>query len=217
MTEQGKNKQIGLSGDIIPDEPVMDHDYDGIQEMDNPLPRWWVNMFLVSIVFAIVYVPVVHMFEINPRTELAEDMRQARIAADAREAALVASGYYDQNPVEAGQKYFKTFCATCHGQYAEGGLCPNLTDAYWLRVPSEEVIITTISNGVPSKGMPTWLPILGERKIKMIASYVMTLWETPPPVAGKKAEGDKYDMTAYRQSSKTNSIQAAAGDSTRKL
>jgi cytochrome c oxidase cbb3-type subunit 3 len=195
----------------------MEHDYDGIQELDNPLPRWWVHLFLISIVFAIVYVPVAHMFDIVPHAELAEDMRQAKIAADAREAALVASGYYDQNPVEAGQKYFKTFCATCHGQYGEGGLCPNLTDAYWLRVPSEEVIITTISNGVPSKGMPTWLPILGERKIKMITAYVMTLWETKPPVTGKKAEGNLYDMTVYRQPAEEADIQAAAGDSTKTL
>ncbi|MBU1637393.1 c-type cytochrome [bacterium] len=217
MTDKENKQHKEVSGDYLPDDKILEGEYDGIREADNPLPRWWVNMFIVSIIFALFYVPIAHMFDITPKAELAKDIAQAAKAADAREAALIASGYYDQNPVEAGQKYFKTFCATCHGQYAEGGLCPNLTDDYWIRVPSEEVIIATISNGVPDKGMPTWLPILGERKIKMITAYVMTLWETEPPVEGKKPEGDKYDMTAYRQAAGSDTTQAAKTDTTATL
>jgi cytochrome c oxidase cbb3-type subunit 3 len=213
MSEQDKQQSPESTehkGDYIPDDPILDHNYDGIREADNPLPTWWVNLFIISVVFAIVYVPVAHMFNFVPHAELQRDIKQAKLAAEAREAELVASGYYDRNPIEAGQKYFKTFCATCHGEYGEGGLCPNLTDAFWIREPTEEVITQTIMNGVPDKGMPTWLPILGERKIQMIAAYVMTLWESEPPVPGKKAEGDEYDMTAYRQPADADTTAAAA-------
>jgi cytochrome c oxidase cbb3-type subunit 3 len=218
MSEQEKQHSREHSGDYIPDDPLLDHNYDGIREADNPLPAWWVNLFLITTVFAIVYVPVAHMFNFVPHAELQKDIQQAKVAADAREAELVASGFYDRNPIEAGERYFKTFCATCHGEYAEGGLCPNLTDVYWLREPTEEVIVRTISDGVPDKGMPTWLPILGERKIKMIAAYVMTLWESEPPVPGKRAEGDEYDMSAYRQPADSDTTAAegtenAAADS----
>ena len=218
MAEKDLKKLEGSSVEVLPDDKIIEGEYDGIVEADNPLPRWWVNMLLISIVFALFYVPVAHIFNFVPKAELARDMAKAQREAEAREAALVASGYYDQNPLEAGQKYFKTFCATCHGQYGEGGLCPNLTDDYWIRTPSQEVIIQTIANGVPDKGMPAWLPILGERKIKMIAAYVMTLWETEPPVEGKKAEGDKYDMaTVFGKKTENEETQAAEADSTKTL
>ena len=213
MTEED-NKQTEKAGDFFPDDPILEHEYDGIREADNPLPRWWINLFLVTIVFAVIYVPVAHVFDFLPHEELKAEMNEARIAAEAREAELVASGFYDKNPLEAGRRYFKTFCATCHGEYGEGGLCPNLTDAYWMREPTEKVIVQTISDGVPAKGMPTWLPILGGRKIEMIAQYVMTLWETEPPIPGKKAEGDEYDMAAYRQPAETDTVEAWVFDTT---
>ena len=87
---------------------------------------------------------------------------------------------------------------SCHGAYGEGGLCPNLTDAYWIHTPAMDSIRSVIANGVSTKGMPTWGPILGERKIKSLAAYVATLWKTTPPVAGMKAEGLQYDMAAIR-------------------
>lgn len=187
-----------LPGDFIPEQELLDHEYDGIQEADNPLPKWWVQLFLICVVFAVVYTPLVHMFELLPKDFLARDIAQASLVAEQREAELVASGFYDKDPVAAGKKYFGTFCVSCHGSYGEGGIGPNLTDNYWIHGPEEINITTTIMNGVAAKGMPTWGPILGERKIKMLTAYVMTLWQTPPPVAGKKAEGEAYDMAVIR-------------------
>ena len=187
-----------LPGDFIPNQELLEHEYDGIQEADNPLPKWWVQLFLICIVFAVVYPPLVHMFNLLPKDYLARDIAQAALVAEQREVELVASGFYDKDPVAAGKKYFGTFCISCHGSFGEGGIGPNLTDSYWIHGPAEANITATILNGVSAKGMPTWGPILGERKIKMIAAYVMTLWNTPPPIAGKKSEGERYDMAVIR-------------------
>jgi cytochrome c oxidase cbb3-type subunit 3 len=190
MTEERKNSK---------QEPTLpDHDYDGIREEDNRLPRWWSALFVIVILFALVYTPLVHTLNILPRHELQQAIAAAASAQEQRDLALEASGAFDKDPVAAGQKYFKTFCVSCHGSYAEGGLCPNLTDAFWIHSPYMDSIRSVITNGVPSKGMPTWGPILGERKIKSLAAFVGTLWKTPPPVHGKKAEGLEYDMAAIR-------------------
>jgi len=207
-----------LPGDFIPEQDLLDHEYDGIQEADNPLPKWWVQMFLICIVFAVVYTPLVHIFNLLPKDYLASDMAQAAMVAEQREAELVASGFYDKDPVAAGKKYFGTFCVSCHGTYGEGGIGPNLTDNYWIHGPEETNITMTIMNGVAAKGMPTWGPILGERKVKMIATYVMTLWATPPPVAGKKAEGEAYDMAVIRApKTEAASDTTAAVDASKKM
>lgn len=217
MHRDNKPEEL-LPGDFIPEQELLDHEYDGIQEADNPLPKWWVQLFLVCVVFAVVYTPLVHVFNLLPKDYLARDMAKAAFAAEQREAELVASGYYDQDPVAAGKKYFGTFCVSCHGSYGEGGIGPNLTDNFWIHGPEEVNITTTIVNGVAAKGMPTWGPILGERKIKMITAYVMTLWNTPPPTAGKKAEGEAYDMAAIR-ATKTEAAAdtAAATDASKKM
>jgi cytochrome c oxidase cbb3-type subunit III len=194
----------------VDDEPILDHEYDGIQEADNPLPKWWVNGFLISIVFAIIYLPVVHVMDILPRGELTRNVALAKAQADMREAELLASGALDKDPVAAGKKYFGIFCVTCHGTHAEGGIGPNLTDNFWLHGPKTADIIHTITNGVSAKGMPTWGPILGDRKIKMIATYVSTLYLSKPPVAGKKAEGQAFDMAVIRAE------EAAPADTTKK-
>ena len=207
-----------LPGDFIPEQDLLDHEYDGIQEADNPLPKWWVQLFLICIVFAVVYTPLVHIFNLLPKDYLASDIAQAAMVAEQREAELVASGFYDKDPVAAGKKYFGTFCVSCHGTYGEGGIGPNLTDNYWIHGPEETNITMTIMNGVAAKGMPTWGPILGERKVKMIATYVMTLWATPPPVAGKKAEGEAYDMAVIRApKTEAASDTTAAVDASKKM
>jgi cytochrome c oxidase cbb3-type subunit 3 len=193
-----------------PNETLPDHDYDGIREEDNRLPRWWTGLFLIVILFALIYTPVVHMLDILPQRELQRAVAAAASAQEQRDLALEASGAFDKDPVAAGQKYFKTFCVSCHGSTAEGGLCPNLTDAFWIHTPYADSIRSVITNGVPAKGMPTWGPILGERKIKSLAAYVTTLWKTTPPVPGKKAEGIEYDMAKIR--AQESSILAAAAD-----
>ncbi|HEY3296388.1 MAG TPA: cbb3-type cytochrome c oxidase N-terminal domain-containing protein [bacterium] len=196
------------------DRVLPDHDYDGIREEDNSLPKWWVGLFFLLILFSLVYIPVVHVLDILPRGELQRSVALAARVQEQRQLALEASGALDKDPVAAGQKYFKTFCINCHGAYGEGGLCPNLTDAYWIHTPYADSIRMVITNGVAAKGMPTWGPVLGDRKIKCLAAYVGTLYLKPPPVPGKKAEGIEYDLAAIRASEGTKL--AVAADTTAK-
>ena len=202
--------ELGIN-EPLPGEQLLEHDYDGIREADNPLPRWWVMLFIGSIIFGIVYVPVVHVFNVLPQNQLQRNIAAAARIQEQRELELEASGALDQDPVAAGHKYYKTFCISCHGAYAEGGIGPNLTDAFWIHSPYLDSIRTVIANGVAAKGMPTWGPVLGDRKIKSLVAYVETLWQTPPPVSRKKAEGQEFNMTSIRQSA------PAAADSTTKL
>lgn len=196
--------------EFVPSETLPAHDYDGIVEEDNMLPRWWVALFLLSIVFAVVYVPVVHVFDFLPDRELQQSIARAAYIQEQREIELEASGELDKNPAAAGQKYFKTFCVSCHGAYAEGGIGSNLRDNYWIHGPQEEDIRTVITNGVAAKGMPQWGPVLGDRKIRSLTAYVMTLWETESPVPGKKPEGEAYAMAAIRRTVVDST--ASAGD-----
>ena len=194
---------------------IPEHDYDGIREEDNPMPKWWVGLFIVVILFALIYTPLVHVLNILPRHELEVATAAAKQMQEQRELALEASGALDKDPVAAGEKYFKTFCITCHGTHAEGGLCPNLTDAYWIHTPHADSIRSVINNGVSAKGMPTWGPVLGDRKIKCLTAYVCALWQNPPAVPGKKPEGALYDMAAIRAAETTTS--ASKSDSSRKM
>ena len=204
MTDSNKENDSFIEASIL------DHDYDGIREEDNPLPKWWVGLFLLTILFSIVYLPVVHMFDLLPRNELQHSIAYAAQVQEQREMELEASGALDKNPVAAGQKYFKTFCVSCHGVYGEGGIGPNLHDAFWIHGPTEANIVSVITNGVAAKGMPTWGPILGDRKIGSLAAYVMAMWNEPLPagVSGKKAEGEKYDMEAVRKPQETETAVA---------
>lgn len=203
-----KSSLVDPQVEVDENEPLLEHEYDGIREADNPLPRWWVNLFWITIVFAIVYVPIVHTMDILPRGNLVRATALAKSEAEAREAELLASGALDKDPVAAGKKYFGIFCVTCHGTHGEGGIGPNLTDSYWIHGPKDADIIKTITSGVAAKGMPTWGPILGDRKIKMLATYVETLWETKPPVPGKKAEGIEYNMADIRTPAPADSVVA---------
>jgi cytochrome c oxidase cbb3-type subunit 3 len=200
MADKERFKPAELAdNEPLPGEQLLDHDFDGIREADNPLPRWWVMLFVISIVFGIIYVPVVHIFNVLPQNQLQRSVARAASIQEQRELELEASGALDQDPIAAGQKYFKTYCVSCHGTHAEGGIGPNLTDAYWIHTPYEDSIRAVIMNGVAAKGMPTWGPVLGDRKIKSLTAYVVSLWQTPPPVAGKKAEGSEFDMAEIRK------------------
>ena len=214
MADNEHRKSADLPDNVpLPGETLLEHDYDGIREADNPLPRWWVMLFVVSIVFAVFYVPTVHIFNILPQNELQQSIMAAARLQEMRELELEASGALDQDPVAAGQKYYKTFCVSCHGAYAEGGIGPNLADAFWLHTPQVDSIRSVITNGVAAKGMPTWGPVLGERKIKSLTAYVASLWQTTPPVPGKKPEGTEYDMETVRKPDETapvdTTVQAA--------
>ncbi len=180
------------------------HEYDGIRELDNRLPPWWLYGFYITIIFACIYLWQHHVSHSAPSSEeeLVIDMREA---AEQQQAYLKkAANSVDENTVklisdaallENGQKIFIQNCAACHGKEGEGMVGPNLTDDYWLHGGSIQDIFKTIKYGWPDKGMKSWKDDLSPAQIAQVASFIKHLHGTNPPNP-KEKQGELYVETA---------------------
>lgn len=286
------------------DDNLLDHDYDGIQELDNDLPPWWLWLFYLTIAFAVIYMLNYHVFktgdlqiaeynkemnpnwvppderrpkqagifyhspyavtkhDITPRMQM-EEVIAAKKAAEEKAKLQAAIAKAEENQeggvsiddisfndlirqamkkaqpddlkklqndfpdiyaslsseetgsdtgtdkketspvqqipaltdaasIDAGKAIFLKNCASCHGNKGQGGIGPNMTDDYWLHGAGMTNVVHTITNGVPAKGMISWKPILSEKEILQVASYLLTLHGTNPPNP-KKPQGEKVD------------------------
>jgi cytochrome c oxidase cbb3-type subunit 3 len=180
-------------------EILITHDYDGIQELDNPIPAWFMYLFYGSIVFGIGYLLNYHVFKTAPLqyAEYKTEMAQADLAKKA--FLSKAANRVDENTVKlvhdpavisSGPTIFKTTCAACPGDHAQGNVGPNLTDDYWLHGGKIGDLFKTIKYGVLSKGMPTWEKQLTPKQISDVANYIKSLHGTKPAGA-KEPQGTK--------------------------
>ncbi len=162
-----------------------DHEYDGIREFDNPLPAWWLWTFALTTIFAIFYwfgyhqLPAAGTFEVHAQEMAAHE---AAMAANSISDEELAAAVTDEAAIAVGRDLFVTSCKSCHGDKGEGGIGPNLTDAYWLNGHEDRDIWSTIASGVLEKGMPAWRPVLGDSKVRELFAYVSSL-------KGKNEEG----------------------------
>lgn len=173
------------------DLPVFDDD---IHEADHAIPRWWSALFLFTIAFSVLYFAWYHMMAISPslEEELKIDVAKAKLEQEAREREMMAKLEATASPAEIGAKYYKNFCASCHGNEGEGGIGPNFHDNFWIHEPTIKNLTDVVTNGVPNKGMPAWGAILGARKINGLVAYVLTLKDKPLTLPGKGPEGKEY-------------------------
>jgi len=202
---QRANKQAWKLIPVEKEKDILfDHEYDGIRELDNSLPPWWVAMFYITIVFAVAYLGYFHIsgYGVDQATEYAMEMERAEEAVQAHLAKQ--ADHVDENSVIAledpkdialGETIFTTYCSACHGQLGEGGVGPNLTDEYWVNGGGITDIFKTIKYGVPEKGMIAWNTQLRPAEIQKVASFIMTLVGTNPPNP-KEPQGEKYEGTA---------------------
>lgn len=165
------------------------HDYDGIRELDNRLPPWWLYGFYACIVFAAIYL---YRFHVSHSAALSAEEYQVAvaIAAEEKEAYLAkAANKVDENTVvyqpssdylAGGQKIFVTACAPCHLADGGGKVGPNLTDDYYLHGNGIKDIFKTIKYGYPEKGMKSWKDDYTPAQIAQLASYVKSLHGTKP-------------------------------------
>lgn len=174
------------------EEKLLDHDYDGIQELDNPLPRWWLWSFYASIVFAVLYIAHYHFGSgKNPEQEMHAELsaiKESQSAGAPAEAgpdeALLAKLLADKSGLEASGKLFGEKCASCHGAKGEGQIGPNLTDGYWIHGDGTLTsIFHTVADGVPEKGMPPWKAMLKPEEMYAVVAYVKHLDGSRPPNA----------------------------------
>lgn len=177
-------------------EIMMDHDYDGIRELDNNLPPWWVYMFYATIAFGVFYIWFYHfggsgeLQDKEYEMEIAQAETQMKLAAsrvDENSVTLVK----DAARIKKGEELYITNCAACHGKQGEGKVGPNLTDEFWIHGGDIKSIFKTVKYGIPEKGMISWQAQLGPSQIQDVSSYIKTLKGTNP--ANPKApQGDKY-------------------------
>ncbi len=159
---------------------------DGIEEYDNPLPDWWLGMFIFCIIWGIGYAIDYHF--VSDRSQegyyLAE-MAEAQEMWPQKEAVVSA----DPAAIAAGEELFKTNCVACHLADLTGSIGPNLVDDEWIHGGTAEDIVRTITEGVPAKGMVTWGPILGPEKIGHLTAYILSK-QTGAPAKGAKAKAE---------------------------
>lgn len=194
-------KRLTRSKDIDHEEDVMlDHDYDGIKELDNVLPPWWVGLFYITVIFSIVYLVRFHVIgDYNQDEEFVAEMQKKdkeveeylKTAPDlmnAEKATLLA----DAASLEEGKAIFTQNCVACHKADGGGSIGPNLTDKFWILGGGIKNVFNTISEGGRSgKGMVPWKESLKPTEIQKVASYVLSLQGTNPTDA-KPAEGDEW-------------------------
>lgn len=182
---------------------LLDHNYDGIKELDNSLPPWWLYGFYVTIIFSLVYMVNYHAGgsgkssaeEYMEEQRLAEALRLSKQDANAAVIDVNTVQYKtDEASLAAGKKIYAANCETCHGVKGEGLAGPNLTDAYWLHGGGIKNIFKTIHDGVPGKAMVRWAGILKPQEIENVASYVWSMQANP--VKGREPEGELYKPEA---------------------
>ncbi len=187
------------------EDRLLDHEYDGIREYDNPLPRWWVLILWVSVAWSVVYlanlIPGVGSGAGRIRN-YEHEMAAAR-AKYGDPAAAAAGNAVDDSTVRAaakdpahimiGMQTFTTYCVSCHRADAGGNIGPNLTDDYWIHGGSPSQLHNTISQGVLDKGMPAWSAVLKPDQVLAVAAYVTTLHGTHP-LEPKEPQGNKEEQ-----------------------
>jgi cytochrome c oxidase cbb3-type subunit III len=198
---------------------LLDHNYDGIRELDNSLPPWWKYSFYLSIIWAFLYLGY-YTFGGGPSQldEYEQEVLQAKIEVEAynkKNALNVDESNVqlaDAAGVLDGMDIYKTNCASCHGNAGEGLVGPNLTDEYWMHGGSLNEVFKTIKYGWPAKGMKSWQSDLSAVQIRNVTGYIQSLKGSNPPNA-KAPQGDLLNQVS---GAKIDSSLVAGADSTGK-
>lgn len=176
-------------------DKLSDHQYDGIQEYDNPTPGWWNWLFVATIALSPVYLLVFHSpYQANTLAAqydraYAQNLRLQFGEIGTLEPTQETILQYMDDPkwIAVGEITFQTHCITCHGKQGEGISGPNLTDDSYLHVKKIEDIASVVQNGAKAGAMPAWGNRLHPNEVVLVASYVASLRGTN--AAGKGAEG----------------------------
>lgn len=192
---------------LVPKEKEADidlgHEYDGIRELDNSLPPWWLWLFYGTIIWAAVYIWYYHVSNKGPNQE--QEYITAMEIGEAEKAKFLATqaDAIDEKSVtqlltgaalNEGKEIYVANCQVCHGANGEGVVGPNFADKYWIHGGSINNIFTVVKYGVPEKGMISWKSQLSPSAMQKVASYILTFQGTNPPNA-KAAQGEIYEQT----------------------
>ncbi|MEQ9302064.1 MAG: cbb3-type cytochrome c oxidase N-terminal domain-containing protein [Cyclobacteriaceae bacterium] len=180
---------------------LLDHEYDGIRELDNHLPPWWKWLFYFTIGWGVIYLIVYHVTGTMPlqEEEYQMELAEARSAVEARQVASTES--IDESTVAFsddpghlanGKKLYERNCSVCHQNDGGGLVGPNFTDKYWIHGGSIQDLFRVVKYGVPEKGMISWQAQLSPADMRDVSSYILTFQGTTP-TNGKEPQGDLYE------------------------
>ena len=180
-------------------DELREHDFDGIQEYDNDLPRWWIWLFVLTVIFSIIY-PFIYDFgpgQFASETVDAEMLaiRQSKEAIKAKSGEitedLLLKLTTDSKILADGQLIYSTRCLPCHGDKGQGLIGPNLTDQNWIHGGKITDIHKVISDGVLAKGMLAWKDQLTPEQLNSVVAFVWSIQGTNPPNP-KAPEGNTF-------------------------
>lgn len=181
-------------------EIILDHNYDGIQELDNNLPPWWVYLFYACVIFSGIYMVRFHIMGGDDQAqEYVNEMKDAKLAIEAYRKAnpnLIDADNVtlltDAADLQAGKEVFQANCVLCHAPDGGGGIGPNLVDNHWILGGGIKNVFKTVTDGGrPSKGMEPWKAKLSAKQRQQVSSYVISLKGTEP-MSPKAPEGDLW-------------------------
>lgn len=186
-----------MSSKSTSEDVLTTHNYDGIQEYDNPMPGWWSFIFITNIVWAAVYMVGINLdFFPDAHDDLRADMAVQRAIEDRHRQALppvtpemLAEAVGSDDAVTQGAEVFAMNCAACHGNQGQGVIGPNLTDDSWINGDGGLLAIHSVVTKGTSKGMPGWGPILPQGDLIAVIAFTKSLHGTKPPNP-KAAEGE---------------------------
>ena len=189
---------------------LLDHDYDGIKELDNNLPPWWKYGFYITILVAVIYLSHYHLAQTGDlqdaeynksvakaKTEIAEYIKNAASNVDENTVTLLSG-----EDIQKGKEIYISNCAACHGKSGEGTVGPNLTDNYWLHSGGLSDIFKSIKYGWVDKGMKSWKEDLSPMQIAQVSSFIKSINGSNPPNA-KAPQGELYSETPVTKNDST--------------
>ncbi|MFN3168601.1 MAG: cbb3-type cytochrome c oxidase N-terminal domain-containing protein [Phycisphaeraceae bacterium] len=199
MSEHEPKQETPTPGLEAPeDELLTGHNYDGIQEYDNPTPAWWTWVFLATVAFTPIYLIFTLMSDgaLTPQGQYERayvanlEKKFGELGTLEPTAETIRKYRDDEQWVAFGRNVFQTHCISCHGPDAAGGSGPNLTDEYYVNVTNIEDIGEVVLNGAGNGAMPAWANRLHPNEVVLVSSYVASLRGTDVP-GGKGPEGEQ--------------------------
>jgi cytochrome c oxidase cbb3-type subunit 3 len=177
------------------DRLLKDHEYDGIRELDNSPPSWFNLLFLGTIVFAILYLYILWMFQpaaLVQSKEYQNELAKAQFTGSANPAprAIKMVLLNDEESLQSGKQVFNSVCAVCHLADGGGLVGPNLTDDYWIHGNSVKDLFTVITEGVIEKGMIPYYDQLSHQQRLELTGYILTELVGSEPASPKEPEGE---------------------------